>query len=482
MRIILFVGAFFIPIVSFAGVIITEIMYDPDGNDTGREWVEIYNNGDEDIDITNWRFEEADTNHKLKLFSGDGIISAGGYGVIADNPEMFLGDFPIFSGVLFDSSFSLRQQNQIGEMISLKDAELNIFDTVIYDPLIGGGNDGNSLQLSGGVWIAAIPTPGAPSLGVQEEDAPEEIPLDAQSAVSSGGNAVWIIDENEISVRATAPKTLVAGAPGEFRGVAYGFSGEQLEKAKYAWAFGDGAYEFGQSIFHTYKHPGSYVVFLSAESGKYFAADRITLAVGEANIIISDARAGKNGFIELTNKSNTEIDLSGWIIFVGTEKRILPKNTILLQNSSVKFSFQTLGLEIDSITQTSIYYPGGFLAYSYEPVLQTKDDFIHKDTIAVKPPDIPIFSVKKEILEDGKTEQKTKEFFQATSSSASVLYSSSDTENAGEISIGIWLFGALSLSFLGLAGMIFTRARFSDTDNIIASSDEYEIIEYDENK
>ena len=53
-----------------ASVTINEIMYDPDGSDTNREWVELYNDGGSSVDLSAWKFVEAGVNHGLTNFSG----------------------------------------------------------------------------------------------------------------------------------------------------------------------------------------------------------------------------------------------------------------------------------------------------------------------------------------------------------------------------------------------------------------------------
>ena len=85
---------------------ITEIMYDLPGSDSGREWIEVYNAGASDIDLSLFKFFEANTNHGLAP-AGSSILSAGALAVIADNPEKFSIDWPSYNGLIFDSSFSL---------------------------------------------------------------------------------------------------------------------------------------------------------------------------------------------------------------------------------------------------------------------------------------------------------------------------------------------------------------------------------------
>src|SRR5258708_21866234 len=127
---------------SVSALSITEIMYDPEGADTGREWIEVYNDGSA-ADLSKWKFFEGGTNHGLVSAQGDATIPNGGYAVIADNPQKFLLDFPSYSGALFDSSFSLKNTR---ETLALKDVLLAIVASVTYDPPWGAVGDGNSLH------------------------------------------------------------------------------------------------------------------------------------------------------------------------------------------------------------------------------------------------------------------------------------------------------------------------------------------------
>ncbi|MDP3742421.1 MAG: lamin tail domain-containing protein, partial [Candidatus Micrarchaeota archaeon] len=98
---------FSLPPMANAAVFINEILYDfQDGADTGREWVEVINTG-EAVDISGWKFVEANTNHGLTLVQGSVEIPSGGFAMIVIDAAKFLADWPGFSGTIFDSSFSL---------------------------------------------------------------------------------------------------------------------------------------------------------------------------------------------------------------------------------------------------------------------------------------------------------------------------------------------------------------------------------------
>ena len=147
----------------FFPVIINEIMYNPAGADNYREWIEVFNNGESSVDLSQWKFFENEVNHKLTLIQGSNILSSRAYAVITNNEE--LSDYPTYSGILFKSSFSLKNS---GEEITLKNGDL-IIDKVNYNSFWGAYEDGKSLQRidpdessnNSQNWQAASPTPGA---------------------------------------------------------------------------------------------------------------------------------------------------------------------------------------------------------------------------------------------------------------------------------------------------------------------------------
>ena len=60
-----------------AGFEITEIMYDLDGTDTNREWVEVKNTGTEVGDLSQWYLFTDNTKHALSP-QGASSVPAGG--------------------------------------------------------------------------------------------------------------------------------------------------------------------------------------------------------------------------------------------------------------------------------------------------------------------------------------------------------------------------------------------------------------------
>jgi len=114
---------------SVTGLEITEVMFDPDGADSGREWVEILNT-DGILNLSDYRFFENNVHHQMTVYLGDEILENGGFAVIADEADTFLAEHPGFSGTLFDSSWSSLSNN--GELIGIS-LDGVLIDSVEYD-------------------------------------------------------------------------------------------------------------------------------------------------------------------------------------------------------------------------------------------------------------------------------------------------------------------------------------------------------------
>jgi hypothetical protein len=151
-----------------ANVIINEIMYDPDGSDSGHEWIELYNNG-LGVNISGWKFYEGGTNHGLSLVNGIYFLDEKQYAIIADKPDLFLADYPNFNGTLFDSTFSLKN---IGEYLAIKTENLTIIDEINYSCCIFGIN-GKSLSWFDYGWNMSSVIGGSP--GKENNDSSVEI-------------------------------------------------------------------------------------------------------------------------------------------------------------------------------------------------------------------------------------------------------------------------------------------------------------------
>ena len=137
---------------------ISEIMYNPSGSDTGREWVEIYNDG-EALDLGNIKLRTDETDHSL----GAVLLAPGGYAVIAQDNATFLLDYE-FNGTCIDSSWT-GLSNSVNKTIVLKNSTF-VFDNITYEPLAAEG-----MSLCRNVsWYECSPTPGMENIIVEPPD------------------------------------------------------------------------------------------------------------------------------------------------------------------------------------------------------------------------------------------------------------------------------------------------------------------------
>ncbi len=159
---------FILPVIASAQVVISEIMYDPDGLDSGREWIEVTNTGENPVDISGWKFRENSINHSLNVISGVSVLSGGQSAIIADNANTFISENPTFSGNLFDSSFSLSNS---GERLSVLNNSLEEVDYVNYLSDWGASGTDESLhyETNFGGWLVDLPNPGFSHLYQDEE-------------------------------------------------------------------------------------------------------------------------------------------------------------------------------------------------------------------------------------------------------------------------------------------------------------------------
>lgn len=349
-----------------ASVVINEIMYDLEGSDTGREWIEIYNDSNASTDLSSWKFFEANTNHGLTISEGSASIPAGGYAIIADDPEKFLADWPSFSGSVFNSSFSLANT---GETISLKDETLTTVDEVTYSGDNGAAGDGKSLQKINGSWTASAPTPGLVNQQTAEnndsnnENSADE--ADDTGSLSYGTDSSAQVVDSKIALKIIAKNIAAAGVSHVFNSAGTGRFKEALTTGRFAWNFGDGATAerfTNEKVEHIYETPGDYVVFLeyyyTELSAEPAVLERFLLKVISSDISISSFDR-MNQSTELHNASSAELNLSGWTLASKTKVFIIPKNTFILPGKKITFLSKITGFTSEDNGPISLFFPSG---------------------------------------------------------------------------------------------------------------------------
>lgn len=327
-----------------AQVFISEIKY------TGNEWIEVSNSG-ESADVSLWKFYEGGTNHKLKSVQGGSSLSSGSYAIIANDATAFLNEYSGFSGILFDSSFSLLD---VGETISIKSSDTNIVDTVSYTGIKGSKN---STQKIGGMWSEAIPTPGTANSVSQNVDTTTT--HTSSTLISPIPQTSTIPTTQQVTAQA-GPQTRVvlAGAPIIFEGKIAGLENNN-SVAKTTWSFGDGASAEGESVTHTYYYPGEYTAVLDVVSGGLTATDKMLVRVVLPNLSLRTGGDTSRSFFTIENRGGDELDISGWQVVGGERTFTFPKNTILGARKSATFASEVTGLTTPPGSTAELLFPNG---------------------------------------------------------------------------------------------------------------------------
>lgn len=157
---------------------INEVMYNPIismGDDSDLEWIEIYNNGTEKIDLTNFTINTRDFD--------DVVIFPNQYLVIAreliDGNDKDNGSFEGYYGNgdgvwnFSDDNFSVIDAGAFnlgnsGDTIILSDGIMEIILSYLDD--LGADGNGNTLCLFNNTWQECLPTPGSDNVAVSDEE------------------------------------------------------------------------------------------------------------------------------------------------------------------------------------------------------------------------------------------------------------------------------------------------------------------------
>jgi plastocyanin len=376
----LLVSLFMSPHFVVAKIVITEIMYDPSGTDTGREWIEIYNDGSGPVDMATLRFFENNVAHTMKAHNAPAaLLLADTYAIVADNPEKFLIDYPTYAGLLIDSAFSL---NNTGEPLSIQTVDAIVDSTVTYSVEWGAAGNGNSLQLSDSIWIPALPTIAVANATIPADESGEETETtDTTSATNStstesgGGTSTTnttSTHNSHIPVSTYKPKVKFEVTAGRDR---YGFVNTPLifvpahnqesgSGMRFLWSSGDGDFSKGKTFEHTYKYPGEYNLVLNASYQGMQSVSRNKVFIRTPDITANIINRGKLVDIMLMNGGEFEVNVGGYEVQVSDRGKMqrfeIPQDTIISGRKDVIIPSEINGIEMDNTPDSlKIIYPSG---------------------------------------------------------------------------------------------------------------------------
>ena len=381
-----------------ANVIISEILYSP----TTGQWIEIYNDTDSSIDLIKYKILDsgASTNgHSISAVSGGtNLVPAHSFAVVAKAPD----NFGTVSFLLFKSSLGIKVSEDI---VKLKNNAEAIIDSVSID---GSAIDGKSLQKISGTWTSATPTPGKINEVSSSPATPPITPSEDTTNTnnsSSSSSASSINKTAEIKTKITARDTTFVGFSLPLKASVTGVDGRPLFYGRYFWNFGDGdskemKVNTGGDTSHIYFYPGEYTVFLEYYVNDYGeipdASTSILVKIIGADILISSVGNEQDFFIELSNNTDKDVDISKWMLTSGDKRFIFPKNTIIPTKKKIIFSPFVTGftfsdknnLKLVSSEWKTVFDYGGSLVPLPTPKLVAKNKISYAVSSNASPVDV----------------------------------------------------------------------------------------------
>ncbi len=476
---------FLLPFFVFADFKISEVMYDLQDSDTDREWVEIENTGQGES-LKDLRLSDKNGRHLLKSLSNETDFPANSCVVIASDVTTFKKDNPNFSGVVFESSFSLVNTGDKISFSKFIDKADTFFDSISYSDTQGGKGDGNSLNRDGNTFKPGIPSPGVCSSvgGGNTTSATSSTASSGTSEISktssmppSNSTGGYPIDP-QIFLKINGPVVGSVGVDVVLKADLWGIDKKPITNGRIIWSFGDGASKEGYVVSHSWNFPGEYLVVAEASSLEYNASNRMKILISEPNLEIGKYVSGVEGFIEIKNNSKTEIDLSYWILKSDLEQFVFPKNTLILSNSKAIFPSKITNILVGN--NLALYYPNGtkylIAISSVEKTVSVvnQKNLKKEDTLIASVKDaqsvVSKKSVEKKPLDSKKEIVADKNNIEKIDLSASV----------GNSSSSYYFILALSImSLLCIIGVVFYGKIFEEKQAISKEADNYQIEEID---
>jgi hypothetical protein len=352
-----------------AAVIINEVAWMGSLASANHEWIELYNNGGENINLDGWVLSDS-ANLNITL---TGTISAGQYAVLERTSEESAAGtaFLIYTGALVNTGTTLTLRDSAGQIMDQAAGGID------WENMGGDNVAKNTAQYTSSGWVTDVPTPGrANGAGIAAESENTSINTSTTSTntntnttSSSGRSSGSSKSTSATSVKLKNEETdlkLVTNIQSiayvnqlvPFAVVASGLAERGRLMAKYEWNFGDTHTTNSRKVEHSYKYPGKYVVTVYArhEKNEQVARHEITVLPVSFSVTRND-----KGDIQIHNDATYDVDLSSYTIR-GVEEIIMPPRSIIMPRSTITIEAGRLGGMTNSLI--ALYDTKGILVTS----------------------------------------------------------------------------------------------------------------------
>ncbi|MBU1727726.1 lamin tail domain-containing protein [Patescibacteria group bacterium] len=454
-----------------AEVIINEVQIA--GSTVNDEFIELYNSSGSSVDLTGFYIKKKTSSGNESNFvvssRFEGLSISGGDYLLLARENNYTGT--VSPDILWPSSYSLASNNSL---ILYRGGETDA-DEVAWQEI----EEGKSTQKTSSGWVVALPTPRAQNSNSGDSGSGEEESDDVDDEDSSSESGTEYEETAPTLKTKILTKTLAfVGQPVEFSlDVKYGDL--TYATGKYFWNFGDGDSKeiINQSggIYHTYFYPGEYVIsseyYRSHSSRIPDTISKFTIKVMPLTVSISKVGDAKDFFVELTNNSAYEMDISYWKLATNIKTFIFPKNTLIAPKKQMTISSKITGFVLGDEKNLKLISSAGDVVSVYGvPVIPIEASVRTSSQVSLK----TSMTVDK-IENQEEVEDKIQENSQISGDDLSASVSNSDIGD-DDSSSSYLFFGGLALFLIILCGAVYFLRKNSLSIST-TEGDDFEIID-----
>lgn len=377
-----------LPRIVVASLEIGEVAWMGSAASANHEWIEIYNDGTDSINVDGWTVTDSNT----LLITLAGSVSAGTYAVLErTSDESAPGSaFLIYTGALVNTGTTLTLRDQSGAIIDQVAGGEN------WERIGGNNASKETAQYSGTTWVTAPPTPGRANATESTSPPPVDTSTSESDTTRSGGGSIvrsaqtktatLELSNTTLTLTVDAPEIVYVGQRIPFTVVASGPGDVVLNSLQYEWNFGDMATSSGKYVSHRYRYPGEYVLTVHGAYGRHEQVTRTSLTVVPVTISITNDEQGN---IQVNNDAPYEVALGGYALS-GTKTIVFPERTVLLSRATITIPKEQVGVSYgglvtlrDGVGKVVVdnrpIVPELFTDEIYEP------DIVYSETVASDP-------------------------------------------------------------------------------------------------
>ena len=380
---------FSLPTVSYGAIRINEIAWMGTSVGPNEEWIELYNDGQESVDVSGWILSD-DVGLNIML---TGTVGAGEYAVLERTDDTTISGtaFQIYTGALAND----------GRTLTLLRGDATREDQVVGGvdwENIGGDNiTKETAQRTANGWVTGTPTPGTQNIpfGTPQEKSTTTNENHTTSNTKSSSDSSRSVkkrivettthtQESVLTLNIEAPHIVYVNQEVSFGVVASGAGTTILNSLNYVWNFGDAYTSIQKEPLHSFAYPGEYVVMVDAVFAKQKASSRYEITV--LPVTLSLSRTESDG-ISIHNTASNEINIGGYQI-QGVTTLTFPKNTIIKPNSTLTISSSRVNATV--YTPLLLYDTSKTLVATTDETLFAKtlipsQPLLYSDTRTAKP-------------------------------------------------------------------------------------------------